>query len=87
MEGLTGYSVVPLRLFSLFGALMAVIGFLAGIAIVIHKIIEPNIAAGYTSTIAVILFCSGMLLLMLGLIGEYIGRIFPCNGFSPYDCN
>lgn len=75
-DGFTGFSVVPLRIISFLGSLCALIGFGSGIAIIIQKILNPTIAAGYTSLIAVILFCSGLILLMLGLTGEYIGRIF-----------
>ena len=76
MDGFTGFSVVPLRLSSVLGVLLAVIGIITGIVIIIRKLVDPGIAAGYTSTIAVLLFCSGMILLMLGMLGEYIGRIF-----------
>ena len=76
MDGFTGFSVVPLRLSSVLGVLMAVIGIISGIVIIIKKLIDPAVASGYTSTISVMLFCSGMILLMLGMLGEYIGRIF-----------
>ncbi len=76
MDGFTGFSVIPLRLSSVLGVLLAVIGIITGIVIVIRKLVDPSVAAGYTSTIAVLLFCSGMILLMLGMLGEYIGRIF-----------
>ena len=76
MEGFTGFSVIPLRIASIVGCGMAVIGFLGGIYSVIHKLLEPAVAAGYTSLIAVMLFCCGMIMIMLGLLGEYVGRIF-----------
>lgn len=76
MDGFTGFSVIPLRLSSVLGVILAVIGIITGIVIVIRKLVDPSVAAGYTSTIAVLLFCSGMILLMLGMLGEYIGRIF-----------
>ena len=76
MEGFTGFSVIPLRIASIVGCGMAVIGFLGGIYTVIHKLVEPAVAAGYTSLIAVMQFCCGMIMIMLGLLGEYVGRIF-----------
>lgn len=76
MEGFTGFSVVPLRIASIVGCGMAVVGFLGGIYTIIHKLLIPEVASGYTSLIAVILFCSGMIMIMLGLLGEYVGRIF-----------
>lgn len=75
-DGFTGFSVVPLRIISVLGSGCALVGFLSGIAIIIRKLLTPAVAAGYTSLIAVILFCSGLILLMLGLTGEYIGRVF-----------
>lgn len=76
MDGLTGFSIIPLRISSIIGMLMALIGFVGGMFIIIKKIINPVVMAGYTSTISVNLFCSGMILLMLGMLGEYVGRIF-----------
>ncbi|HHX37177.1 MAG TPA: hypothetical protein GX717_04260 [Clostridiaceae bacterium] len=51
-------------------------GFLFGLFVVLRKIINPSIAAGYTSSIALQLFIGGIIMLILGLIGEYIGRIY-----------
>ncbi len=76
MEGFTGFSVVPLRIASIVGVGMAVLGFIWGIYTIIHKLLNPAVAAGYTSLIAVMLFCCGMIMIMLGLLGEYVGRIF-----------
>ena len=76
MEGFTGFSVVPLRMASIVGSGMAVLGFIWGIISIIHKLLNPAVSAGYTSLIAVMLFCCGMILIMLGLLGEYVGRIF-----------
>ncbi len=76
MEGFTGFSVVPLRIASIVGVCMALAGFVWGIVCILHKLLIPAVAAGYTSLIAVILFCSGMIMIMLGLLGEYVGRIF-----------
>ena len=44
---------------------------------------HPQILAGYSSTMAAILFIGGMIMLMLGLLGEYIGRIYICINNSP----
>ncbi len=72
----TSFSVVPLRFASFSGAICAIIGFLFGIFTIIRKLILPQISAGYTSTISVIMFVGGIIMMMLGLIGEYIGRIY-----------
>ena len=74
--GFTNFSVAPLRLISAVGAIVAVLGFVFGLAIVITKIINPAMAAGYASTMSVLLLLGGMILFALGFIGEYIGRIY-----------
>lgn len=76
LNAVTSFSVVPLRFSSYLGFTSAGIGILALIIIIIRKLLHPEIAAGYTSTIAVILLFSGIILLMMGLIGEYMGRMF-----------
>lgn len=83
LNGFTAFSVKPLRIATLAGFLAAVFGFLLGIYIVIKKLLYPKILAGYTSTIAVQLFISGFILICLGLIGEYIGRIYICLNRAP----
>jgi undecaprenyl-phosphate 4-deoxy-4-formamido-L-arabinose transferase len=58
-------------------------GFFAGLFVIIRKLIKPQIAMGYSSTMALLLFIGGMLMLMLGMIGEYIGRIYISINNSP----
>lgn len=76
MNNVTSFSIQPLRLASYMGMIMAFASFLWAMSLVIQKLINPAIAVGYTSLIVTILFCSGLILLMLGLVGEYIGRMF-----------
>lgn len=76
INGFTNFSVMPLRLIAMIGCTVAVLGFILGGVIIIRKLINPNIAAGYASIISVILLLGGMILAALGLIGEYIGRIY-----------
>ena len=54
----------------------SVLGFLGGLAVVIRKLVNPAISAGYSSMIAVILFIGGIIMLILGILGEYVGRIY-----------
>ncbi len=75
LNGFIGFSVVPLRIASCLGFFSSVIGFVLGVLSVIRKLIKPEIVLGYTSTIVVILFMGGIILLILGLVGEYIGRV------------
>ena len=82
-NGFTAFSVKPLRLATVLGLLCALIGFLAGIYVVVRKIIHPEILMGYSSLMAIQLFIGGMIMMMLGLIGEYIGRIYISINNSP----
>ena len=54
-----------------------------GLYIIIKKLLAPEMLIGYSSMMAVILFSSGLIMLMLGMLGEYIGRIFICINNSP----
>lgn len=72
----TNFSLVPLRIASVLGIGTSGLGILCGIIIIIRKIINSNIQVGYTSLMAVLLFVGGIIMLMLGLIGEYIGKIY-----------
>lgn len=76
LTSFTSFSIVPLRAAAVVGALCAGIGFLGGIVLVIRKLLNPEIAAGYTSMVALLLFIGGLIMIILGLIGEYIGRIY-----------
>lgn len=76
LNGFTNFSITPLRFIAFLGMIIAVFGFLFGVGIIVAKIINPLMAAGYTSTMAVMLFLGGLILLALGFIGEYIGRIY-----------
>lgn len=83
LNGLTAFSVKPLRIASVCGLLFAFVGFVYGIYIIVRKLIIPDMILGYSSTMAVMLFSSGLIMLMLGIIGEYIGRIYICINASP----
>jgi len=75
-NGIVGFSSKPLFLMSLIGFIFAILSFFIGIYYVVIKIIDPNITPGLSSTILFITFFSGVQLLGLGLLGEYIGRIY-----------
>lgn len=83
MNGFTAFSVVPLRFSSLIGVICAFIGFIFGIVTVIRKLVTPDISVGWSSTVAIMLFIGGLIMLMLGMIGEYLGRIYISINNSP----
>lgn len=76
LDGITSHSVVPLRLASYVGMSISVIAFIYVIFVVIKVLVKGSDVAGYPSLMAAILGLGGMILLGLGIIGEYLGRIF-----------
>lgn len=83
LNAFTSFSIKPLRLATNVGVVCALFGFLYGLYTIIHRLIRPMVAAGYSSLMAVILFIGGMIMIMLGMIGEYIGRIYICINNAP----
>lgn len=76
LNGFTAFSVKPLRVASFMGIVCAFGGFSFSVYTIIQKLLNPAIPMGYSSLMASILFIGGMIMLMLGLIGEYLGRIY-----------
>lgn len=76
INGFTAFSIKPLRLATLFGLIVAGGGFIYFIFTIIRKIIKPNIPMGWTSTISIMLIIGGSILFVLGMIGEYLGRVY-----------
>ena len=72
----TNFSLIPLRLAAIIGCCSAAIGMLMGVVLVVRKIIYPGIAVGYTSMMTVILIVGGIIMFMLGMLGEYVGKIY-----------
>lgn len=83
LNGVIAFSVIPLRLATACGFLCAAAGGLYGLWTVIHYLLDPSVPQGYSSIMAAILFIGGLLMLMLGMIGEYVGRISLCANRCP----
>ena len=83
MNGFTAFSVKPLRIATTIGFLIAILGFLYGIILIIRKITNNIEILGYSSIMASMLFIGGLVMIMLGLIGEYLGRIYICLNNQP----
>jgi dolichol-phosphate mannosyltransferase len=77
-DGITSFSYIPLRAASYLGILSALIGFLLGLYTIYAKLTypAPQIVVGWASIITAIFFLGGVQLLILGVMGEYIGRIY-----------
>lgn len=82
-NGFTAFSVKPLRIATAIGGVSAALGFLYGIYTIIKRLVNPAVPMGFSSTMSAIVFFGGMIMLMLGLIGEYIGRIYISLNNSP----
>lgn len=82
-NGFTAFSVKPLRIATMIGGICALLGFAYGIYTIIKKFINPLVPLGFSSLMAALMFIGGMLMLMLGLIGEYIGRMYISMNSAP----
>ena len=76
MEGFTSFSTAPLKIWTYLGALSAVLTFMYALYIVIHTMVFGNHVPGYTSLFVAITFFGSVQLISIGLLGEYIGRIY-----------
>ena len=77
------YTVLPLRIVSGIGVATALAGFLAGVVTIVRKLLSPDMLMGWASTICILLFFSGLVLLSLGIIGEYLGNIVLSVNSTP----
>lgn len=84
-NGFTAFSVKPLRLATVTGTICAFAGFAYGIYTIIKKIFiqPPDLVVGFSALMSVIVFMGGMLMLMMGLVGEYMGRMYISMNNSP----
>lgn len=76
LDALFSFSVLPLRIWSVVGVLCSLIAFLYGSFLILSKIMFGNNVPGYPSLMVVVLFMGGIQLLCLGVLGEYLGRIY-----------
>jgi glycosyltransferase involved in cell wall biosynthesis len=76
IEGITSFSIGPLQFASYLGFLIAALAAMYGIFITLRTILDGNPVPGYPSLLVIVLFLGGVQLLTLGIIGEYVGRIF-----------
>jgi glycosyltransferase involved in cell wall biosynthesis len=76
LEAITGFTVMPLKVATYLGLAVALLSVIYGAEVVIKTLIRGNEVAGYPSLMTVILFLGGVQLVTLGVIGEYLGRVF-----------
>ena len=76
VDGITSFSVAPLRLASILGLIISTVAFAYLVFVIVKTLLFGDPVAGYPSMISIILFMGGIQLIVLGIIGEYVGRIF-----------
>ena len=76
IEGITSFSYIPLQAASYLGLLVSGFAFFYGVFIIVFKLLHGIAVPGYASLMAAVLFLGGVQLLTLGILGEYIGRIY-----------
>ena len=75
-SNIAGFSIVPLRISRTFGEILSAIGILGMVWLIVRKVVKSTQILGWTSTMMAIIFFSGVILITLGIVGEYIGRMF-----------
>lgn len=83
MRLFVNFSILPLRLSTLIGTAMSLAGSLIGLAVLWEKLTTPDLPVGWASLFSVILVFSGVQLLMTGLLGEYLGRMYLTTNRIP----
>ncbi|HEV7250446.1 MAG TPA: glycosyltransferase family 2 protein [Shinella sp.] len=83
LEGITSFSTMPLRIWTYIGLFISTIAFIYGAWIVLDKLFFGNSVPGYPSIFAAIMFFGGVQILGIGIIGEYIGRIYRETKMRP----
>ncbi|MBQ7693310.1 MAG: glycosyltransferase family 2 protein [Oscillospiraceae bacterium] len=83
MNGFTSFSVKPLRMFTFVGLGSLVLGFLWTLVIVVRYFTEHMAPLGWSTTTVLLLMIGGLILFGIGLVGEYVGRIFMCVNATP----
>lgn len=76
LDGFTAFSVKPLRAATIVGLLFAIFGAIGIVALILQHFLDPTMTEGWGSLMATVLFIGGLLMLMMGMLGEYVGRIY-----------
>ena len=83
INGFTAFSIKPLRIATFTGAIFAVLGIIYGIYTVIKKFVLPDVQIGFSALMSAVVFMGGAIMLLLGMIGEYLGRLYISQNKNP----
>ena len=83
LDVMLGFSITPIRAISGFGALTALFSFLYGGTVIVNAVLNRIPVEGFATVVALITFLLGLIILMLGIIGEYLWRIFEETNRRP----
>jgi undecaprenyl-phosphate 4-deoxy-4-formamido-L-arabinose transferase len=83
MNMFTNFSILPLRIASIMGLIVAFLGFLGAVLVVLERLRSPDLPVGWASVAVIVAVLSGVQLFSLGMIGEYLGRLFLKDNGSP----
>lgn len=84
LSGITSFSIRPLHISTILGAIIAAVSFIYGLYSIYEKLFTPSWVLGWASLITAILFMGGIQLLMIGVLGEYLGKIFIESKMRPH---
>lgn len=82
-DGVTLFSIYPLRIATVTGFIFAIVGFIFAVVVIIEKIIDPTITEGWSSLMAALLFIGGIIVFVVGMVGEYVGRLYLSSNNMP----
>jgi dolichol-phosphate mannosyltransferase len=75
-DGIFSFSIMPIRLFTLLGILLSIISFIWIFYIIYQKLYLGDVVSGWASIMSIILFFNGVIMIGLGVLGEYVGRVY-----------
>jgi hypothetical protein len=76
LDGMTAFTTVPLKIWSTLGAVAALVAVVSGVAIIVRVLVVGREVPGYASLMVVVLFAFALQMIALGVLGEYIGRMY-----------
>ena len=77
------FSAIPLRIATVLGCVLGILGLAGAIALLVERLIDPEMVIGWSSLMVTVLVCSGVITICIGIVGEYVGRLFQTDMGRP----